>query len=466
MYNIDWIAIEEFILTHSVFEIYWAMFVNGGWLLLAGAFWSGALKLWVLLRQIDFLGKFKWIFLAVAIPKGNEQTPKAVEQIFAQLAGTHKTPDLEEAYLKGFMQRWFSFEIVSLEGYIQFIIGTESKRRDLVEAAVYAQYPDAEITEIEDYTKGFPTQFPNPEYECFGSEFVLTNKNWVYPVRTYIEFEHSTAEEVFKDPMAALLEAMSRIGKGEQIWLQILVKPIATIDWQPQGILEVKKLIHAPLEAVSTLPLLVRPPVHLTHTLIRFADFLVGTIFGGEAGKEEKKKEVPPSQMLFLSPGEKLTVEKIERKIGKIGFATKIRYVYIAKHEVFKQDRVTHALVGALKQFNDETANGFKPETKRTITKVHFFFKKPRADRRRRKLVRAFKNRSRWAGMYEYVLNIEELASIWHFPALTVRAPLMRKTEIKRGEPPADLPLRAAPATIEKAKPKPETPSNLPFGGE
>lgn len=455
--------IREFFLTASPWQIYWALLVNGGWLIFVYLTFYGAIELWVHYRQGHFLSQFKWIFLAIAIPKGNEQTPKAVEQIFAQLAGSHKNPDLEEAYISGFMPRWFSLEIVSLEGYIQFIIGTEVKRRDLVEAAIYAQYPDAEITEIEDYTKGFPDHFPNPDYQCFGSEFILA-RPWVYPIRTYSEFEHTAAEEIFKDPMAALLEALARIGRGEYVWLQILVKPIVAKDWQKEGLEEVKKLIGAEVEEESQLPLVLRPLAFLGHSLIKTAEHLLFTLLVQEPPTSEKEdKDKARSEMLFLSPGEKTTVEKIEKKISKLGFATKIRYLYMARHEVFNRRKISYGLVGAFKQFNDETSNGIKSETKKTMTKVHFFFKEPRDNWRRNKLVRAYKTRSRWRGTPEFVLNIEELASIWHFPALTVKAPLVSKTEAKLAEPPIDLPTeREFTLKTKEIKLKAEAPPNLP----
>ena len=47
----------------------------------------------------------------------------------------------------------------------QFIVATEIKHKDLVEALIYAQYPDADITEIEDYAKWAPTHYPHPEYK-------------------------------------------------------------------------------------------------------------------------------------------------------------------------------------------------------------------------------------------------------------------------------------------------------------
>src|SRR3989344_4214570 len=107
-------------------------------------------------RQIKYSKKLKWHLLAIDIPKANEQSPKAVEHIFAHLAGGLSSFTKKELYWEGKFLPTFSLEIVSIEGYVQFFIRTQSKYRDLVEAAVYAQYPEAEITEVEDYTTSVP----------------------------------------------------------------------------------------------------------------------------------------------------------------------------------------------------------------------------------------------------------------------------------------------------------------------
>jgi len=39
-------------------------------------------------------------------------------------------------------------------------------------------------------------------------------------------------------------------------------------------------------------------------------------------------------------------------------------------------------------------------------------------------------------------MNIEELASIYHPPTISVRAPQLRPTGFKKGEPPVDLPIK------------------------
>jgi len=40
------------------------------------------------------------------------------------------------------------------------------------------------------------------------------------------------------------------------------------------------------------------------------------------------------------------------------------------------------------------------------------------------------------------ILNIEELATLYHFPVVTVSPPLIKKTGSKRAEPPFGLPVK------------------------
>ena len=40
-----------------------------------------------------------------------------------------------------------------------------------------------------------------------------------------------------------------------------------------------------------------------------------------------------------------------------------------------------------------------------------------------------------------YVLNVEELATLFHFPTFEVTAPVAPRVEAKRGKPPSGLPI-------------------------
>src|SRR3989338_3264680 len=143
-------SISNFFLQSSL-EVVLQLFAIGGYLIL---FWLIALvfeEFFLEYRQELYKHNWKWVLLAIDTPALNVQTPKAVEQFFFHLAGAYEGHTIASKFWQGHKQRWFSFEIISIEGYIQFLVRTEETFRDLVEAALYAQYPDIEITEVDDY---------------------------------------------------------------------------------------------------------------------------------------------------------------------------------------------------------------------------------------------------------------------------------------------------------------------------
>jgi len=448
----------------STREFFLFLFYYGGWLVLFWFLFYASMVMFYIYRVGKFIGSFEWQFLAIDIPKENEQSPMAVENIFAHLAGAHMTRDLKEKFWDGQWQQWFSFEIVSIDGYIQYIIMTEKLFRDLVESVIYAQYPDAEITEIEDYTKQFPTQFPDPKYKIWGTEFELVDTPYV-PIRTYEEFEHSLSQE-FKDPMAALLETFSRIGAGEQAWFQIVVFPINQ-QWKKAGFALAKEA----LGKKET------PPRKWYHNVVDFPLYVVqliihgfsndGTpppVLGGGGGDEQTGRF--DLGTWNMTPGEVDRVKAIERKVSKIGYNIKIRTAYVAPHEIFDKSRIVYGVVGAIKQFTKEDLNALKPAYKTTGTSAHYIFMERRKDIRRTKLMGAYKSRSAWTGKIPFVLNIEELATIWHFPVDTVRAPLLQKTISKRGEAPMGLPRDAGIGGAQAAAVTQSQSAKAPAGGD
>lgn len=442
----------------------WFLVAKGGWIPLLAFFLWMSKMIWMNHIQGQFQNaKLRPVLLAIDVPKASSvqasQTPKAVENIFSHLAGAHGTHTRREKYWHGNIQEWFSLEIVSIEGYVQFLVWTWDKYRDLVETAIYAQYPDAQITEVADYSTAIPKKYPDAEWDLFGTEFILV-KDQAYPLRTWEEFEHKgQKDEAFKDPLAALLENLSRIGPGEQIWLQFLIKPINQ-DWAKATDKVVKKLIGAKVPEVKT----------FMDTAFDLTGKITGPILDQVLGSGEPappKKDDPMSKMLFLSPGERLVVEAIEKKNGKIGFQTKIRLIYAAKKEVFKKPRGAHAVIGSIKQFNTNDSNSLKPEYKRIGPSSLWLFKDRRNSWRKIKLARAYTKRSMYVGAKAYVLNIEELATLWHFPTEAVHAPMIMRTEGKRGVPPSSLPVSVmtAPPSKKSSTASPELPTMTPPEG-
>ncbi len=385
--------------------------------------------MWVNWRQNLYAAKLKFVLLAIDIPKETEQTPKAVENMFAHIAGTFKTMNAWEKYWIGEMVLPFSFEIISIEGYIQFLISTPAKHRNLVEASVYAQYPDAEITEVDDYAKNLRTKYPNEDYDIMGTEFVLSRKS-LFPIRTYLSFEDRLTGE-FKDPLSSLLEVMTKLRPGEQIWLQLIAIPESD-KWKEEGEKEAKKLAGHTLPVKKT----------VIGSLLGVPRDIVGGVLGGilpSGGAAEKKQELFPRAML-LTVGERDAIAAIQMKASKPGFKVKFRAVYIAKRDIFKKGPI-YTISGALKQFAALNLNSFKMFSKIT-PKFDYWYQRMVRRGKQRRIALSYKKRSPTRGAPLYILNIEELATLYHFPSMYVKTPLLKKTEVKRAEPPMGIPFK------------------------
>ncbi|MCB9802658.1 hypothetical protein H6761_01385 [Candidatus Nomurabacteria bacterium] len=409
----------------------WYIIAHGGWIPLAWILITQGYEVWIMEKQNKWFDTNKFVLLAVDIPKEHEQTPKAVEGLFSTVSGAHANINKVDQYVKGIFQLAFSFEIVSIDGYVQFLIRTPVQYRDVIESSIYSQYPDAEITEVDDYVNWAPEEYPDEDYNIWGTEVVLVKED-ALPIRTYPAFEDKVSGE-YKDPLAALLETMSKIHIGEQVWLQIIVRPTG-VDW-------IKKSEEAAYKIAGK-----KMPDSGGNKATQSVDFITNAMdnigeFIFPLWKEaEKKKDDMPSLMLHLTPGEKGTLEAIENKAGKIGFDCKIRLVYLSPNEDYNPNRVVSSVFGAIKQFSTLDLNSFKPDAK-TKTSTNYWFTKYRNKKRKAKIIKAYKGRSTVAGYKTFILNTEELASLWHFPGIEVRTPLLKRTDTKKGEAPSGLPI-------------------------
>ncbi|MEK7473489.1 MAG: hypothetical protein AAB668_02035 [Patescibacteria group bacterium] len=414
------------------------LLLNGGWVIFIGVFIWMVTYGWLEWRQNLFVAGREWILLRITVPKAsefNQQTPRAVENLFANLAGAHTPVSWKERWIDGTIQMPLSLEIVSIEGQVGFYVYSLRQMRDLVEAAIYAQYPDADIDAVEDYAHAVPSKYPSDEWDLWGTEMTNVAPD-PYPLKTYPEFEDKVTGE-YKDPIANLLEVFSRLGSGEQAWYQIVLRPTDQKDFRQRaeklinklkGIKEVKK--RTIMDEVLDLPMT---------TLTTFADVAMGT--PSAPPKKNDPKEAFP-RMMALSPGERGVLEAIERKAGKIGFDTKIRFLYVGKKGKLSKPKVVNTFVGAIKQTNTFNMQSLKPETKRVgVSGTLWWFKERRNNLRKRKLVMAYRKRHMTMGLNSYFLCSEELATLWHFPILSqVKAPQLRRTEAKKSEPPANIP--------------------------
>ncbi|MCF7795219.1 hypothetical protein K9M50_02580 [Patescibacteria group bacterium] len=429
---IDLTPIQDF-LSLSPDLMFWRFFMYFGWMILAVIFLQGSLQVLLMKKREKWMSTVTYTLLAIDIPRGNEQTPKAVENIFTYLSGAHGSINFFEKWFEGKVQLSFSLEIASIEGYTQFIIRTPERFRNLVESAVYSQYPDAEISEIDDYINDVPHKYPDDEYDVWGAEYIHAN-NHMFPIKVYSKFEHllGPSETQFKDPSAALMDLCSSLGPGEQLWYQIIVVPIG-FDWMDEGDEMVDQILQKKKPGKKGL-------------FMKFIEWLgelseiFYSIWGDIDSKEEENKETSLS-MMELTPKQKHQVEGVHDKISKLAFEVKVRAVYVAKKEDMNKGKVANGFVGYMKQFASLDLNNLKPDVKYTMTKAEYFRKNKRITRKKNNIINNYINRDAGAGRTPGILNIEELATLWHFPVeASVQSPLLQKAPGRKAEAPSSLP--------------------------
>lgn len=401
-------------------------------LALAFLFWES----WVRYVRAYAIARRKYIVLEVKIPREVAKSPKAMESIFAGIHGTARKGNLIERYWNGWVTAWFSLEIVGDGGEIHFYIWTHDFFKRMIEAQVYAQYPSCEIKVVDDYTENMPASLPSQDWSIWGSEYVHTKPD-AYPIRTYEDFDlediSSKEEERKIDPLSSLFEFLGNLRPGEKVWIQMLVRSAMSDRWKREGEALVAKMAGK-----------AAPPKPSFITWI--VDAVHGALMAAIAPppKKPQKKETDQFKILNLSPGERATMEAIERNISKIGFETVIRWIYLARPDIFNFLAVP-AINGIFRQFNSQSLNGFTGNGK-VVTSVDYWFMETRNRLRKIRLYKSYLLRSAFHPPYNgrsrpIVLSSSELATIYHFPGMVVSTTAVPRTEAKKGAPPPNLPV-------------------------
>jgi len=380
--------------------------------------------------------------LEIRIPKVIPKPIKAMEAVFVALHGAiFNDPDWWEKYASGEPQTSFKFEMASIDGKIHFYIRTHADYREAVEAAIYSQYPEAEIEAVPDYTKQIPLDIPNSEWDLFGWDYHML-KPPQFPIPTYEKYvEQGVEEEEIVDPFTSLMEGMAKLKPGEQIWIQIHAKPMYIS--LPDGEAFVKKGEHIRDVLAKRID---EKKSELKPLWKELLDFII------EGAKEEEAKpqELFPAEMR-LTAGEREVIEAVERKIGKPFFACYIRNIYLGRRDAYYKPNF-RLLYNYFNHFTSSDLNSLWVWTK-TLTRVKlspFPFINALADRRayvkKRHLLRVYRDRINYLSPWgdkgsEIRLNVEEMATLFHFPSHIVSpTPGIQRTEAKETVAPGNLP--------------------------
>jgi len=333
--------------------------------------------------------KTEWKTLSLSVPKENEKGPEAAQNMFAALHGIFRDTLPQD------LQPSISFEIIAKPQLITFYVACPSYLVDFVESQIYAQYPEVEIREVEDYTQFSPSS-------NFAFAELKTTKEDVLPIKTFPNFE--------VDPLSSITSTLTKLHGNEQLWLQIIIKPLSD-TWQKKALswAEAIKKTGAPPKSESSI-------ISIIKNIFSFFKDILKTFSG--APSPEASKEVQ------LSSSMQNAIEGAETKSTKLGFLTTIRIVCFAEDTLSAETKIQN-LVGSFKQFNTTNLNGFALKT----LKINDYNELE-------------KYKKRFLLKDGFILNIEELASVYHLPNVSVQTPKISWAGSKKGEPPRNLPVK------------------------
>lgn len=389
----------------------------------------------------QFIGGIEWAVLEVQIPREMKKTPLAMELFLTNALYHMSMKGGWESYWQGAVHFWYSLELVSIDGNVHFFIRVPSRIKKLVETQLYSQFPQVRIIEVEDYTLAIPEYKNDGDWYMWGCDFEL-EKHDAFSIKTYKEFgldKPGLKEEEKVDPMTPVIEFLAALDRGEQVWLQIIIRQTEKMyhthgtlfghhDFYTESELTVDKVLE-PYKKSS-----VNAQTGKVGTEIRVPPTI----------ESEVEAAIDKSSKLCFDTGIRLVVLGDKSKVSLDAFNTTRR----ASRLLFRQyaEKSSNELVRKHSTQYDSTwvdpAGVFIQKLKHqhlTYYKLRTLFYPP--------ILKSFKRN--WLVSYFlpsnvpnfFVLSTEEIATIYHFPGLVSEAPTFRRLESKTSKPPANLPM-------------------------
>ncbi len=417
-------------------------------------------RIYLGIRRSSYNKNLESIVLRVAVSRLNERGPIVAEQIYAALHGIGENYGFLD-WLAGRTNPRISLEIANVKNKIQFFIWAPKRFKNVIESQIYAQYPDVEIQEVEDYSKDVFSSYAGliqseekqesappegstilpVEYKTHKPEsprFAVTAelRLWdpdVYPVKRYPQFEDKLTR-IATEPLAGITATLSKLNAtDEQAWIQITIQPVG--DWWRKRGLKCLKIVSNGLfnnifwlNRLTTKIYLARgfwrrlfySPLYVLAWMMR--GFKTSDLKMTSSDDHDLREEV--SRMHDREDPISAAVDKVTR----LTFDTNIRIVYIPRKENIDMAEIKlNEIAGSFKQFDLPNLNSFY------ISRIN---------KNNAQILKRYQQRSVVDPMF---LNVEEIATLYHMPAGDVGTPNLLWVTSRKLEPPNDLP---TPGTV------------------
>ncbi len=372
-------------------------------------------------NRATYYNSLEWTLLEIVPSPDNVKSPAAMELFLLALHQTGGESTWIDRWIKGKVRTWFSLEIVSIEGHIHFYLQCESKLQKYIESQIYAQYPGCEIKVAEDYSAKFNVE----NYDVMCAELQLTQPD-PYPIKTYLDYQlDKDQEEEYKiDPITPMLEFLHTVPANNYVCMQIIVRAHKPEDKDPNKLFPTfSKKVDAWKETAKK----------------EVAKIKTESFVELDEGDRKRKQNVQTDQ-------QKKAIIALERSVTKYAFDTGIRMLNIGKKGSFSN--MYGMMLAMTKQYNSMDLNGFKP---RMGTTFDYPWQDPfgnKIKKMKSEMLEAYQMRDYfWKSDYKkkerpyFVLNTEELATIYHFPGMVAQTPSINRVDSRKVTPPDNLPI-------------------------
>jgi len=398
----------------------------------------GAWRVWIWYIQSLYLSGRNPILLEMKVPREINKSPRAMEIAFSLFAISSGETTFIHRGWKGQVRPFFSFEIASFGGEIHFYVWCWKNYKSEVEAAIYGQYPEVELHEVEDYASKF--NFDPKVHAAFAAEWRLEAYHGVspsspainaYQPRSYIDFElDKDPKEEFKiDPLATVLEFMGNIEPHEQIWVQLVIRKCGK-----QGILFTHDQDHDWIDAVQEEVEKVRTKAAV------ISGSTVDQVLH-ELGEEETPGRPPQPRATWKQTEQMRTME---RHLGKYPFEFGGRGIYISGNGHLHGPTYTGMRWLWKPMGNPNYMSHLRP--RRWSCDFDYPWQDVadwRFNNQAKRAIDAFRRRSFFHSPWIIPTNIltnETLATLWHPPSATVQVPGLRRIPSTKSPAPSNLP--------------------------
>lgn len=411
------------------------------WVFVPLALISIAWELWVDYRRALFFASTETVVLEIKVPRDVFKSPRAAEFFINALWQGVGEKNWFEKYWQGKVRAWSSLEIAAIDGTVHFYIWIRKSMRNPLEANLYSQYPGIEIQQVPDYT--LPVSYNPDKISLWISEYELT-KSDAYPIKTYVDYgmDKDPKEEYKIDPLTPLIEFLGNLGRGHQAWIQIILRKHGAEDEDPTknwGNAKIWKTFR-PKDIWDRYE---KKDLRWKEAAKAEIDKIIASV-KGEKGADGK---LIPGTGRQLTEVEKDTISALDRSVSKNGFDVGIRSLYFAPKDIFSISNVG-GIVGGITHFNSHL-NGFRPTrgSDERYSNVFIAWMK-RSDKKRnaekQEMLDAYKRRAYFYKPYmrpHFILNTEELATIYHFPGGVSTTPTFTRIESRKAEAPVNIPI-------------------------